>query len=513
MTVPESPFYDGRFGRMFRELPNYEPSQTLIDTLAKAMVEQQAPDEPPPAPPPPAPGGWPPAPPPTPAPGDGDETSPFDNPDLPAGYTYLGQFLDHDITFDPTSSLQHRNDPDALRNFRTPRLDLDSLYGRGPDDEPYLYDQDGRHLLIGENPDTDLAGQPIEKRDLPRNRLGRALIGDKRNDENIIVGQLQLLFLDFHNQVVDDIEGGRLDEHLLPTRDVFREARRMVRWHYQWIVITDFLPRVCGADVVSGLLDVQSHSRRGGGELTVRRFHPDPHFYKPKRQPFMPVEFSVAAYRFGHSMVRDEYDLNDVVQNIPIFVPAPDPQQPLTHLGGFRFLPRAWTIDWPRFFSIDGSSPQRARLIDTLLSPPLASLPPNIAPDNTSGKSLAHFNLLRGKRLGLPTGQAVARAMGLEPLGSELSIGEHSAADLGVDREAPLWFYVLKEAELLQGGRRLGDVGARIVAEVILGLIAADPSSFLRIDPTWTPHLPTSAAGTFTMSDLAAYALQQRPAS
>jgi hypothetical protein len=106
-----------------------------------------------------------------------------DNQNLPAAYTYLGQFVDHDITFDPTSLQQQVNDPDALTDFRTPRYDLDSLYGRGPDDSPYLYEWTdprfrGIKLLAGRNPDADVDGTPLTRQDLPRNEQGRALIGD-----------------------------------------------------------------------------------------------------------------------------------------------------------------------------------------------------------------------------------------------------------------------------------------------------------------------------------------------
>src|SRR5437763_10303698 len=120
------------------------------------------------------------------------EAEPEDeNPTVTAGYTYLGQFIDHDITFDPVSVLTAANDPDALTDFRTPRLDLDSVYGRGPDDVPFLYDPDGVHLLIGRNAEGD--------DDLPRNSNGRALLGDPRNDDNLIVSQLTQGFLKYHN--------------------------------------------------------------------------------------------------------------------------------------------------------------------------------------------------------------------------------------------------------------------------------------------------------------------------
>ena len=119
--APRSIFLEGRFGRMFRNLASFVPEapgttaeerDAFLGAIAARMVEADAP----------APSGdtWAPS-----------REPDFDS-DVPAGYTYLGQFIDHDITFDPVSSLQRQNDPNALHNFRTPRFDLDSLYGAGP---------------------------------------------------------------------------------------------------------------------------------------------------------------------------------------------------------------------------------------------------------------------------------------------------------------------------------------------------------------------------------------------
>ncbi len=158
-----------------------------------------------------------------------------ENPAIPAGFTYLGQFIDHDITFDPVSSLDRFNDPDALQDFRTPRLDLDFVYGSGPDDQPFLYEADGKHLLLGEDRDFDTTRN--NRPDLPRNNATprRALIGDKRNDENTIVSQLQTLFIRFHNKVLDTVGGND-----------FQKTQQIVRWHYQWIVLHQFIKTVAG---------------------------------------------------------------------------------------------------------------------------------------------------------------------------------------------------------------------------------------------------------------------------
>ncbi|HEX2312089.1 MAG TPA: peroxidase family protein [Thermomonospora sp.] len=447
--VPQSRSYEGRFGRMFRRLPPFLPTDAQIDALAEAMVEHDG-------------GG--------------------DNPDIPAGYTYLGQFVDHDLTFDPASSLERQNDPDALTNFRTPRFDLDCVYGSGPADQPYLYDrrrEGGPFLLVGEHDD---------ELDLPRNGQGTALIGDPRNDENVFVSQLHLTMLLFHNKVMEQLrefpEAGGAD---------FAAAQRTVRWHYQWMVVHDFLRRIVGEQTFGEVL--KREPKMPGGRPAERV---ELRFFSWRVRPFIPVEFSAAAYRFGHSMVRARYLLNSTVPDLPIFTSEPVEKDPRSHFGGFRILPPLWQVEWCRFFSVNGQGDgplQPARLIDTRVAPPLHALPPEVAPGMSS---LIRRNLTRGARLGLPSGQDVAAAMGAEPLTPE---------ELGLPdrRPVPLWYYVLREAEVRAGGHHLGPVGGRIVAEVFLGLMAADPAAYLSVDPTWTPFLPAVARGDFTMADLIAF--------
>ncbi|MGH2370712.1 MAG: peroxidase family protein, partial [Chloroflexota bacterium] len=219
----------------------------------------------------------------------------------------------------------------------------------------------------------------------------------------------------------------------------------------------------------------------------------DLRFYAWRKKPFMPVEFSGAAYRFGHSMIRSVYKLNDQLEDIPMFSPALTPN-PLQHLGGFRPLPKKWTLDWSKFFVIGGSAPQSSRKIDTQFSPPMHKLPANI---DTQRRSLALLNLLRGRALQLPSGQAVATAMGTARPNADLRLP---------DGDTPLYFYLLREAEVVAGGLRLGPTGGRIVAEVLLGLLKGDPSSFLRQAPKWKPELPSATAGEFTLPDLVKFA-------
>lgn len=440
---------------MFRKLPVFSVDEEPLRQLADSMRE------------------------------DGDD-EPGDNPDIPAGYTYMGQFIDHDITFDPTSSLQRANDPEALENFRTPRYDLDSVYGQGRADSPYLYDKDSRGglgLLLGRAVDDD--GNEVADEDLPRNSQDTALTGDPRNDENTFISQMQVLFIKFHNKVVDRIfDEGKFDK----PDDVFKEAQRLVRWHYQWVVVHDFLPRIAGQDIVDDILQPQ------GQQQTRRRF------YKWKDQPYMPVEFSVAAYRFGHSMIRRIYSLNELVQSLPIFPDSDNPGR-LEAFHGFRALPPRWAASWPFFFELDDQGPQLARKIDTRLAGPLFRLPGSADADL---QSLARRNLLRGRALQLPSGERVAKRMGEQPL---------TKTELGIDEpgltETPLWFYILKEAEVRNDGRRLGPVGGRVVAEVLLGLLDGDPLSYLSVEPHWQPELPSQTANGFTMPDLIRFAASE----
>lgn len=400
----------------------------------------------------------------------GTETpaDPLDNPAIPAGFTYFGQFVDHDITFDPASSLQRENDPDALTDFRSPRFDLDSLYGSGPSDEPFQYDKPsgGVKFLIEAN------SNQID--DLPRNSQGVALIGDPRNDENTIVGQLQLAFLRLHNKIADQVAG----DQAIPEERRFEETQQRVRWHYQWVLVKDFLPRIVGQERVAQLVSFAETV-----EFKLRWYH-------PKNQPFMPVEFSAAAFRYGHSQIRPAYHLNGEVRDRPIFI-AGDQVDPLADLRGFRPLPNGWTIDWPLFLEIDGATPQPSRKIDTKLVAALFDLPG--FPDDRSG--LALRNLLRGQALGLPSGQDVARLMGEQVL---------SGAELGAPEPTPLWFYILKEAELL-GGECLGPVGGGIVAEVLLGLLLYDSHSWVNVEPSWQPTLGPNP-GQLTLADLVKFA-------
>lgn len=489
-TVPRSVSYDGRFGRMFRKLPPLTASRHSLERLGATMIEPDAEIE--------------------------NKHAASNNDTIPAGFTYLGQFIDHDITFDPNSLLQRQNDPDALRNFRTPRFDLDNLYGSGPNDSPFLY-RDGLHFLIDPNRNT-----PAED-DLPRNSQGRALLGDPRNDENLIVSQLHLAILKYHNRVADEIPHGQ---------QPFENAQRTVRWHYQWMVIHDFLPRIVGQPLIDSILRKDPYSVTVGETLAEAGIvKPDLKFFEWKVQPFIPVEFSVAAYRFGHSMVRPNYALNALTDGneVDIFDPLHPDDPNANDLRGFRPRPANRQIEWFRLFPLNGMDDEKmqvVRAIDTQLAHGLGGLPHSVASEPPP--SLASRNLERGVALGLPSGQAVAQLMGipesliLTPDNPEarFTIGTGYANDPTVPvvsaqekqelthlfgYETPLWYYILKEAELLCGGKTLGPVGGRIVAEVFIGLLFADPMSYVNAAPGWTPikgKFGCRADGVFEMIDL-----------
>lgn len=479
---------EGRFTRLFPELQPARFSQVELKMLADEMTAKRE-DKPTPE----------------------TEGDPEENSGITAAYTYLGQFADHDLTFDPTSQLREsltREQLRALVNFRTPRFDLDNLYGRGPDDQPYMYERDGVHMLLGE-PMSGNAFDPAS-RQLPRSPNGRALIGDPRNDENRIVAQLHAIFLRFHNRCADHFGKNAR----------FPDIRNQVRWHYQWILVNDFLPTIVEA-------------------ATYASVFPDP-FTPTTSIPrlsngleLMPVEFSVAAYRFGHSMIRPQYRLNTTVQRRPIFSPDTDDA---ADLGGFRPIPADWAIDWQFFIDLEHGGtpaasdplfdpivrkPQRAYKIDTSLVSPLHRLPARIA---SNPSILALRNLERGSTFELPSGQDAARALGLSPIpDNELVIGKATAEDTrrplaeiapGFSDNAPLWVYVLSEAQVMSWKNaasglapddipiRLGPVGGRIVAEVFAALLQGDPTSYLHAEAGFRPIAEFSRDGTFGLAEL-----------
>jgi hypothetical protein len=439
---------------------------------------------------------------------------------VPAGYTYLGQFVDHDFTFDKTDVTLGTNvPPAALIQGRSPTLDLDSLYGAGPGDpESMKFYEDGLHLKMGK---TDAVGPPpLQARDgfdLPRIGTGnaankrKALIPDHRNDENLAVAQTHLAFIRFHNRVVDS-----QTPRSLPDAVKFARARESVTKHYQWMLRNDYLPRIVQPSIVN---DVFNNNRRKLVEPNAT----------DADVPAMPLEFSVAAFRLGHAMVRQAYDWNAAF-------PAGEGTLALLFVfsgtsgdffGGPR-LPSNWIADWRRMYDFKGEQGRddlapparvnRAARIDTTLAPFLHTLPGGSTGDDDGGitADLAFRNLRRAKMVGLATGQqmvAFAKRKGVNVnrlTRAQIRDGKNGAKldDLtpaqrkAVLDNTPLWFYILREAELNNG--RLTGVGGRIVAETFHRAMQGSTFSIVR-DPTWRPTLGPDS-NTFRMTDLLMFA-------
>ncbi|WP_334188659.1 peroxidase family protein [Noviherbaspirillum sp.] len=431
-----------------------------------------------------------------------------DNPQMPAGMTFLGQFLDHDVTLDKNSLLNENALPEQTQNFRTAAFDLDSLYGDGPADSPHLYETStGRiRFVVQAIPDSDAVSRRGAVRDdVPRNGAGTAIIGDSRNDQNIILSQLHLALLSFHNAVTDHL--ARQPEYRQASPDrIFNDARRLVTWHYQWIILHEFLPVLIGQRQLDRILSQGTQ------------------FFRPEQRPDgrgmtrIPVEFAVAAYRFGHSQVRPSYRLNfGPTSGSPFFAFVfddtinPNATDPDDLRGGKR-APRRF-VDWQTFFDFGDGNVRPNKRIDTKLSSVLMHLPgarlpsPGLPFDGL--QSLPARTLTRHVNFGLPSGQAIARRMNLRVLTpAELGDLSHLAADSShtLDTSTPLFFYILREAEVMEGGLRLGPVGSGIVGEVFVGLLKADNASILNAAPDWTPTLPSARAGQFTMTDLLRFA-------
>jgi Animal haem peroxidase len=357
----------------------------------------------------------------------------------------------------------------------------------------------------------------------------KAIIADPRNDQTLILVQLHVAMQRFHNKLVDYMRALKV-----PRASVFESARRMARWHYQWIVIHEFLPAIAGS-MASAVYQETSRAPR----IDLR-------FYKPtntEQRPFIPVEFSVAAYRFGHSIARPRYTVRDYttssgasvgVSSVPLMAAELTYQNFENVLNGSRPIPARLKLQWSKFFNKPGD-PRTARPVrqfDASLSDVLFSMPPTALPDSVSGENLlAVRNLNRGRIVGLPSGEQVARLMGVAPLtkaqlssnrrieiawpitnntvvAEEVTVEENPKLKEVFDHEnwpgeTPLWFYILKEAEILGRGETLGPVGGRIVAEVLVGLLQRDLNSYLYLDPKWKPTTPIAPAyGKFTMADL-----------
>ena len=357
-----------------------------------------------------------------------------------AGWPIFGQFVAHDITADRSILRSHANTAE-LRNARSPQINLESLYGDGPTGHPFLYQRDdSAKFLLGDG-----------GADVQRNADGIAIIGDPRNDSHMLISQLHLAMLKAHNALVDDAR-----RNGTPADGVFEAAARNLRWHHQRIILHEFPPSLVGQTLADQVLQE------------------GPRWFRPSQGVFIPLEFADAAYRYGHCQIRHRYKLNSHTAPVALF----------PELLGFRPVPRERAIDWTLFFDAAGATTaQRCKKIDGKLVRALIELPVAVtgACEIEDYHSLAVRDLQRGQGVGLPSGESVARHVGIAPL-TEEQVG---IASTGWHGETPLWYYILREADACAGGRRLGPVGGRIVAEVLVGLIDADATSFRHNNQGW----------------------------
>ncbi len=411
----DAPLVPTSYGRMFPELPSFEADEEFLHALGRAGGVCDC--------------------------GDVEDT-PDSLGETAAGWPIFGQFVAHDITADRSVLRSHANTAE-LRNARGLQLNLECLYGDGPTGHPFLYQRDDpAKFLLG-----------LDGADVQRNAEGIAVIGDPRNDSHMLMSQLHLAMLKAHNAFVDEARRAGT----APDR-VFDEAARQLRWHYQWLILNEFLPTLVGS--------VADQVLREG-----------PKWFRPGRGGFIPLEFADAAYRYGHSQIRHRYRLNSETDPVPLF---PD-------LLGFRPVPREHAIDWTLFFDAPGRAPaQRSKKMDGKLVRALIELPVAVTGECQieDYHSLAVRDLQRGQGVGLPSGEAVARHIGVASLTAE-QVGITSTGWKG---ETPLWYYILREADACTGGHRLGPVGGRIVAEVLVGLIDADAASFRQDSRDWRPQ-------------------------
>jgi hypothetical protein len=426
----DAPIYGGRYRSLFEDLPPLRVDEAALHALGR-------------------PGG----------PCDlGVDFADDADAEVSAVWPFFGQFVAHDITAD-RSPLGHRADPAQIRNFRVPKANLEGVYGSGPVGSPYLYRRDDPAKLL-------LAPSGS---DVPRNQEGIALVGDPRNDVHLFLSQMLVAFVKLHNRLVD-----RLRDDGVAEEDVFDEARRAATWHYQHVIVREFLPGLIGAQPAAELLDA------------------GPRLYQVDGDAYIPFEFADAAYRYGHAQIRDRYMVNEHFGPCPVF---PD-------LMGFKPVAAEHTVDWALLIDLDGDAhAQRAKRIDARLPASLIALPTQISGSEpgTDYASLANRDLERGLVVGLASGEAVADRLGVPALSAE----QLGLAESGWVGETPLWLYILKEAEVLHDGNRLGPVGGRIVGEVLVGIVDGDPESFRSVDPGWAPTLP-ARHGAFGLADILA---------
>ncbi len=405
------------FFRLFPDLPPLEMDDDQIWSLAMAMVEFD---------------------------GERNDSRYFSN-----GLCIFGQFLAHDITFESTSHLISNASIPLLQNDRTINLDLDCLYGQTT--QTFYYDnKKPQYLLLGK----EFGNEEVKWYDLQRNIQDIAIIPDARNDENLIVSRLQVLFIQFHNKIVDYFHGK------VPENELFEEARKQVTWYYHWLVLHEYLYKIMDKEVFNDLLNKGC------------RFFTSPHQ--------LPLEFTGAAFRVGHSQSRERNRINAYTE------------RELFDLGFFAEMKDY--VDWRYIFNSYDGKCQFAKLIDTKIAKIFHDLP-IVKSNNQRVRSLPFRNLKRGVVYGLPSGEDVAKKLGFEAIDVE----ESKQLKLN---GTPLWFYILREAEILgNGGENLGPVGSTLLGECFFTILKHDESSYFNSQPNWTPML-AKRDGSFDFADM-----------
>jgi hypothetical protein len=409
-----------------------------------------------------------------------------------AGFTYFGQFIGHDLTHDQTPLAGPYLSAERTPNYRSPHLNLEQVYGGGPQDSPHLYEGEAEAEVFKIGTTTGSG----YSRDLSI-ESGKFQIADNRNLDNLILRQLHVVFLKFHNAAVQQLSSkppAISGVKKLGSGTIFERARRLVQWHYQWIVRYDFLPRVLHHNI--WLNDNRPISSRPGSTAGFS----------------IPIEFSLAAFRFGHSMVRSTYALNSRHPRIGI--------AELMELGQHSSpLSDDFVIEWGRFFDgLPRSGPvESSAHLDTSLAAPLHGLSEqtlrlgSLTERSDSFTSLPIRTLLRGARSWLPSGQDVAQslvkngrlkqeyALTVEQLTQRDTFNRSGKVlrETGLQDNTPLFYYLLKEAELLGLGRTLGPMASQIVAQVILDALQFDPEGYLSaVGPNWELPLWQFSNGT-----------------
>jgi hypothetical protein len=507
-----------RFGKMFPKLPSFRFSAQAAADLVASMEDKST------------------------DPVGVDEGTAEDNPNLPSVYTYLGQFLDHDLDFDTTPQPSAPVNPNTVVNHESFLWDLSDVFGGGPNSDPQLYAADHTHLLIQGAVQTPKPnGETVVKNgnhngvlDLPRAFNGSAIIADPRDDENQILSQIDTAFISFYNDFVNKGMS-------------YAQARGLTENYYQEIVLTDVLPHYVGQAAIDRYLRV----RQVSGHTVYSVYTPN----YPVGD-YTPIEFSVGAYRFGHALVRQVYHINDILpdttdidDNVTIFdlnafqrgdltgggqLPGPIPSstacgitQPVAAqaICGLN-NPAGHQITWRYFvpalsaeqvadgLPIDmastscagatsgpGSPGTRgcgdtginfARKTQTSIAPALFNLPASAiagcndaaSPVCNGSGNLMSRDFARGEEYGLPSGQSIARAMGCPVIPASSINPTHDSV---FDKGTPLLYYVLAEAQ--RAHRTLGCVGAGIVTQIFLRVLWNTPNSILRRPFTPSPSL------------------------